>query len=201
LIGSLCIRERAEGERAVHRARANAVSEVPTFRVLVSERGEREQGAAPPRPSQVVAGPAVGATERSANEDARKKCVRNYQIAAWRKHGKMVRPEVLDRIQSAEHEAEEIREEARSDRDQRISDAREHAEEIREEARQEANELEEQRMDDAREDIEAEREEVLSEGKAERERLISRARERREGVVSYVVDRFTEEVRGINAQT
>jgi len=83
----------------------------------------------------------------------------------------MPRPQVLERIKSAEAEADEIVAQAENDRDERIAEARERAEEIRTEAEQEAQELTERRLEDAREEeIDAECERVLEEGERERAR-------------------------------
>ena len=106
----------------------------------------------------------------------------------------MARPEVLDRIQSAEREAEEIVESAEDDREERIAEAEREAEEIRESAREAADEHESERLDAAREDIEAEREAILESGAAEREQLESRARENVDDVAEYVVSEFEEHV-------
>ena len=99
----------------------------------------------------------------------------------------MARPEVLDRIQEAEAEADEIVAEAQSDREERIEEAREEAEEMREE-----------RLAEARAEIEQERETIVAEGQAEREALEASARERTDEVVEYVVDLFEE---AVHAQT
>ena len=84
----------------------------------------------------------------------------------------MARPEVLDRIQAAEREAEEIRDSAR----------------------EEADALESERLDAAREEIEAEREAILESGAQEREQLESHARENTDDVAEYVVAEFIERV-------
>ena len=76
----------------------------------------------------------------------------------------MPRPEVLERIKSAEEEADEIVALAQNDRDERIAEARKRAEEIRTEAEQEARDLKERRLEEAREEIDAESERVLEDG-------------------------------------
>lgn len=110
----------------------------------------------------------------------------------------MPRPRVLERIKTAESEADEIIEGAKQAREDRIKQARSDAEEIRETAREEADTYEQDRLAEAREDIEAEREAILEEGKQDREELIQQAQTNIDDAVTETLSRFEE---AINAQT
>src|SRR6056297_513794 len=87
----------------------------------------------------------------------------------------MPRPEVLERIKTAESDADDIVAEAEADREERIAEARREAEEIRQEAEEEASEYESERLAEAREEIEEEREAILEDGEQARNRLVSDA--------------------------
>ena len=110
----------------------------------------------------------------------------------------MPRPEVLERIQSVEEEADELVALAEKDRDERIAEARERAEEIRSQAREDARELTEQRLEEARAEIDEECAQLLEAGEGEREALAERARKRVEEVTDSVVELFKEDA---HAQT